>query len=74
MNPIFITEKDCPTNRDRLNAWYRQMLPYLTERSNTWSRLRVRGEHIKRRWRAYWKQRDTLKFSNITHFQSRKTP
>jgi len=73
MNTIFISEKDCPKNRDRLNAWYRKVLPSLTKHSNTWSRLRVRGEVIKRQWRAYWKQRDLLKFNNITHFQSRKT-
>jgi len=53
------------TNRERLNVWYRKSLPYLTKRPNTWSRLRVRGEAIKRQWRAYWKQRDSMQSSNI---------
>jgi len=72
--PLFITIHDCPTNRERLDAWYRKVLPELTKRGNTWSRLRVRGEAIKRQWRAYWKQHDMLNFNTITHFQSRKTP
>jgi len=74
MNTIFISEKDCPTNRERMDAWYRKVLPELLKRGNAWSRLRVRGDAIKRQWRTYWKQREALKFSNITHFQSRKTP
>jgi len=74
MNPIFISEKDCPENRDRMDAWYRKRLPELLKGPNTWSRLRARGEAVKRTWRAYWKQRDLLKFNNITHFQPRKTP
>jgi len=74
MNTIFITEKDCPSNRDRLDAWYRKALPLLTRTPTAWSRLRGRGEAIKRQWRACWTQRDTLKFNNITHFQSRNTP
>jgi len=61
-------------NRARLDAWYRKTLPILTKGSNTWSRIRTRGNAIKRQWRAYWAQRDMLKFNNITHFQSRKTP
>jgi len=69
--PEFITIHDNPTNRDRLNAWYRKVLPTLNNRPNTWSRLRVRGDAIKRQWRAYWNQRDALKSNNIIHFPSR---
>jgi len=72
--PEFTTVESCPSNRERMNAWYRKVLPLLTKGPNTWSRLRVRGDAIKRQWRAYWKQRDMLKFNNVTHFQSRKTP
>jgi len=62
------------TNRDRLNAWYRKSLPYLTKRSNTWSSLRVRGEIIKRKWRAYWKQRDIMQSSNIIRIHHHSAP
>jgi len=69
--PEFTSIHERPSNRDRLDAWYRKALPMLTQTPTTWSRLRVRGDAIKRQWRAYWHQRDTLKFNTITHFQSR---
>jgi len=71
MNLLFITEDDCPTSRDRLDAWYRKALPALVKRPHTWSHLRARGDAIKRQWRAYWNQRDALKSNNIIHFPSR---
>jgi len=63
--PEFTSIHDCPANRDRLDAWYRKVLPLLTQTPTTWSRLRGRGEAVKRQWRAYWKQRDGMQSSDI---------
>jgi len=71
---LFISENTSPSNRDRLDAWYRKALPHLLERPGGWVRLRARGEAIKRQWRTDWAQRDAIQPDNIIPFQTRTTP
>jgi len=74
--PEFTTIESCPSNRERLDAWYRKALPMLTKGSNTWAHLRTRGNAIKRQWFAAWKQHDQQPPSatNLIPFRRRHSP
>jgi len=72
MNTLFVSIHDCPTNRERMDAWYRKHLPFLAKRSNTWSHLRARGEALKRQWRAHWLRSELHKSNNITRLNQGK--
>jgi len=63
-------------SQQALAEWLEDWAPHITTigRDGELIPLPAAIDAIKRQWRAYWNQRDMLKFSHITHFQSRKTP